>query len=239
MAVAMAPRSRAASLCGSPTRRVTRALSTSGTTKSRLRARPGDAGLPVRRSSPTFVAFIEVAAHELDQSRHRLGRVVAMGAEVQRRTLGRLECHHLHDALGIDPRSILGQAQLDPAGESLGELRQLDGRTRMQADLMLNDARARDCAFRDGPVVHRAEYSSAVCRTVSTLDPPAASVAATTAPTTRGALQFSTRLRFSSGSISIAISLLVCARPRSSSTTTPLSDQARSMAAMIWPTSVP
>src|SRR5688500_18294474 len=109
----------------------------------------------------------------------------------------------------------------------------------MQADLMFDEDRARGRIVRDGPIIHRAEYSSAVWRTISTLAPPAASVAATTAPSTTGALQSRTLLRRSSGSISIAISLLVSAPPRSTSTTTPALDQARSMADMIWPTSVP
>src|SRR5688572_9494453 len=239
IAPAIAAHRRSASRSGSSAERNAAARSVSDSTNSRLRARPGDAGRPVRRSSVTAVAFVEVAAHQIDQGLHRLRRVAAVGAEMQGRALGCLERHHLHDALGIDPRAAFAEAELDLAGEGLGELGELHGRARMQADLMRDDDRSGGGLVRGGPVLHRAEYSSAVCRTTSTLDPPDASVAATTAPSTSGALQISTLPRRSSGSISIAISLLVSAPPRSTSTTTPALDQARSIAAMICPTSVP
>ena len=70
-------------------------------------------------------------------------------------------------------------------------------------------------------------------------DPPEASAAAMTAPSTMGALQMTARSRRSGGSISTAISLLVSAPPRSTSTATPFSLQTLSMAPMIAPTSVP
>src|SRR5467141_142633 len=81
--------------------------------------------------------------------------------------------------------------------------------------------------------------SSAVRRTASRLAPEAASVAAMTAPSTTGALQTTTRSRRDSGNISIAISLLVSAPPRSTRIATPRSDHARSIAAIIASTLVP
>src|SRR5271169_202674 len=77
------------------------------------------------------------------------------------------------------------------------------------------------------PAGDHGDNSSAVRRTVARFAPPEASVAAITAPSTIGALQTTTRPRFSSASISIAISLLVSAPPRSTRIATPASDHAR------------
>ena len=70
-------------------------------------------------------------------------------------------------------------------------------------------------------------------------EPPEASVAAITAPSTIGALHTTTLPRLSSGSISTAISLFVSAPPRSTRMATPAGDQARSIAAMIPSTDGP
>src|SRR5882757_6382452 len=83
------------------------------------------------------------------------------------------------------------------------------------------------------------DSSSATRFTISSGEPPDASVAAITAPSTIGALHTATRPRRFSSSISTAISLLVSAPPRSTSMTTPAGVQARSIAARMAATSVP
>src|SRR5580704_16775894 len=75
-------------------------------------------------------------------------------------------------------------------------------------------------------VLHCGESSSAVRLTVSNVEPPDASVAAMTAPSTIGALHTTTRPRRSASSISTAISLFVSTPPRSPRTTTPASSVA-------------
>src|SRR5690606_29392640 len=108
------------------------------------------------------------------------------------------------------------------------ELRELDRRARMQADL-IGQQRA---GLEDlgGDRDHGCKNSSAVRRTCSRDAPPEASVAAITAPSTIGASQTTTRLRRSSSSRSTAISALVSAPPRSTRIATPRADQARSIA---------
>src|ERR1700731_1850155 len=88
-------------------------------------------------------------------------------------------------------------------------------------------------------VLHYGESSSAVRLTVSNVEPPDASVAAMTAPSTIGALHTTTRPRRSVSSISTAISLFVSAPPRSTRMATPASDQAASIACRIDSTLVP
>ena len=114
----------------------------------------------------------------------------------------------------------------------------------MQPDLILvRMAEAKTGEF-GMKLVLRSPYcgvsSSAMRFTVSKVEPPEASVAAMTAPSTIGALHTTTRPRRSSSSISMAISLFVSAPPRS----TRIGHARRqtmlvSMAAMIAPTSVP
>src|SRR5271154_272783 len=88
-------------------------------------------------------------------------------------------------------------------------------------------------------VLHYGESSSAVRLTASKVEPPDASVAAITAPSTIGALHTTTRPRRSASSISTAISLFVSAPPRSTRMATPASDHARSIASRIDATPVP
>src|SRR5262245_66615253 len=90
IAPAIAARRRSASVAESLTGRDAAALLLSARTNTRLNARPGDAGLPMRRSSPTAVPFIEIAADQRDQRRHGLRRIVAARAEMQGRALGGL-----------------------------------------------------------------------------------------------------------------------------------------------------
>ena len=73
--------------------------------------------------------------------------------------------------------------------------------------------------------------------TSSSEAPPFAEAAAATAPSTRGASL--SRTREPSSTISVAISALMSALPRSISTSTPSSDSARSMAACTRVASVP
>ena len=69
--------------------------------------------------------------------------------------------------------------------------------------------------------------------TVAKSDPPQASVAAITAPSTTGASQITTLRCCSAGNISIAISLLVSAPPKSTRIATPASDHALSIAVQL------
>src|SRR5882724_5575174 len=184
--------------------------------------------------------LIEVALDEADQRFQRLRGIVSIGPEEDGRAHTKFETHHAHDALGIDPVLRPFAPHPDFGIEALGELGQLHGRPRMETHLMGDEdgafGRVRHHCFQ---ARHRGESSSAVARTAWRLPPPAASVAAITAPSTIGALQTTTLSRRSSGSISIAISLLLSAPPRSTRIATPLGDQALSMAARIEATSVP
>src|SRR4029077_7853267 len=109
---------------------------------------------------------------------------------------------------------IRRQPEIDLRFECLRKLGQLDRGPGMQAHLVSHENRCPKLAHPRVP--HQTGVSSSAVRcTTSSEAPEAASVAAITAPSTTGALQTTTRLRRSSGNISIAISLLVSAPPRS------------------------
>src|SRR5579871_599719 len=203
-------------------------------------ARPGEATLPSNIRSGWFV-LIEIALDQSHQGIHGRVRVGAGGTEEDRRALAQLQTHHPDDALGIDPALHAVAAQMDRRGEALGELGQLHRRPGVEPDLMGDYGGAFDRAFgtHDLPLIQGGDNSSAVARTCSRLPPPADSVAAMTAPSTMGALQITILSRHASGNISMAISLLVSAPPRSTSTATPLLDHTFLIAAMIEATSVP
>src|SRR3984893_195041 len=194
--------------------------------------------------------LVETARDEIDERANRCIGVTARCAKVQKRSLGSLHPHDLDRAFGVDPRAVRLERQLHRRRETLGELGQLDRRARVQADLV-GEERGSDDGRRLGhghkailtPCHLAAAYcgdsSSAIRFTVSSDEPPDASVAAITAPSTMGALHTATRPRRFSSSISTAISLLVSAPPRSTSMTTPAGGPARSIAAMKAATSVP
>src|SRR5688572_22556215 len=98
-------------------------------------ARPGEAGRPVSSSGAGMGwlpgrtgRLIEVAGDQRDESLDRFFCILTLGAEIENGVFRRLRRHDLDDALGVDPRPVFRDGELDTAGERLGELRQLDGR---------------------------------------------------------------------------------------------------------------
>src|SRR5262245_47771212 len=192
----------------------------------------------MRSAMRVLWSILEISIDQHHQRVERSLRILSFRAKIDGRVLWRLRRHDLDDALGVDPGTVRRQPEIDPGFKCLGKLGQLDRGPGVQPDLVSHENRCPKLAHPRIP--HQTGVSSsAVRRTTSSDAPEAASVAAITAPSTTGALQTTTRLRRSSGSISIAISLLVSAPPRSTRMATPFSDQALSIAAMIASTLVP
>ena len=59
-----------------------------------------------------------------------------LGAQEQRRALGRLGRHHLDDGLGVDPRTFRADSAIDLRRKSLGELGELHRGPRVEPDLV-------------------------------------------------------------------------------------------------------
>src|SRR5260221_2833851 len=192
--------------------------------------------------------FLKIAIDEFDQRLNGILRIRTGRPEMQLAIARRLQRHHLGDTFCINPRPLCCDCDIDAGAESLGKLCQFDRWTRMQARLVYQDhipqhRRLRNChtvfILFNACDAYCGDSSSAIFLTRESGAPLAASVAAMTAPSTMGALQTTTLLWRSSGSISIAISLLVSAPPTSTRIATPASLQARSMAPMIAGTLVP
>src|SRR5205823_7980890 len=183
---------------------------------------PGAAGRPSMRWAARCVlwSILKISVDKRHQ-RFQCGlRIASLGAKIDRRILRRLGSHYLDNALGVDPWTIRRQTQIDPRLEGLRQLGQFDRRAGMQPDLVSHEYRCAELVHT--VFLHQTGVnSSAVRRTASSVAPDAASVAAMTAPSTTGALQTTIRSRRDSGSISIAISLLVSAPPRSTRMATP------------------
>src|SRR5258706_12414446 len=208
---------------------------TSGPTAS-----PGATGVPVSKTIAVAISGFgfEVALDQSNQRAHCGLRVRAFRAEMQKCVLGCLGLHLLDDAFHVRPRSFVRRSEFDPGTEALRQLRKPDRATRMQPDLVQH-AHLSFFLLRHLLRPYAGLSSSAVRRTSSSDDPADASVAAITAPSTIGALHTTTRVCCLSGNISIAISLLVSAPPRSTSTATPASDHARLIAARTSSTLLP
>src|SRR5712664_1078649 len=195
--------------------------------QSRRRHLAFELALPLR-------SLVEVAPHQLGDGGQGLGSVGALGLEKEGLSSRGLERQHAGDALGVGPFAVLAHAQPELRLEALGQFGELDRGPRMEPGGVGDQRRSGE----DPPDGHR-NISSVVARTFARLLPPAASVAAMTAPSTTGAEQTTTLACHSLGNISIAISELVSAPPRSTSTATPLGLYTCSMQCLIAATSVP
>src|SRR5882762_1540714 len=193
--------------------------------------------------------LVETAHDEIDKRADRCVSVAARCTKMQKRSLGGLHPHDPDRALGVDPRAVHLERQFHRCRETLGELGQLDRGAGVQPDLVGEERGSNNGRLGHGhesnphssylAAAYCGDNSSAIRFTVSSDEPPDASVAAITAPSTIGALHTATRPRRFSSSISTAISLLVSAPPRSTRITTPAGVQARSIAARMAATSVP
>src|SRR4051794_18502266 len=144
------------------------------------------------------MGLVEVALDQGAQLRERGPGAFAIGFELDQRPGAELQSHHLDHALRVDPFSVGCATNADNAGKALGELGELDRGPGMQA------GRVGDHHL--GAHGGHGPSSSAAAQTASSEPPPEASVAATTAPSTMGALQIRTTEERSPSSISIAIS---------------------------------
>src|SRR5437868_1547993 len=186
-----------------------------------------------------WARFREICGDQIDQRGDRRLRIVARCLYLDSAAVRRAHRHDLGHALGVDPVGGVGDADRNLGLELLGELGELDRGASMHADgvhelhVAGHDLPVSLRSFQHVhfpsfllPTLQPAESSSATALTSSSELPPAASVAAMTAPSTIGALQTTTRFRRSGSSISTAISLLVSAPPRSTRIATPFADQA-------------
>src|SRR5262249_40937439 len=193
----------------------------------------------------------EIGRDQIDQGGDRALGVFAQRFDFDDAVARCAQRHHFGDAFCIDPFGRVGGANGNLRLKLFGELGQLHRRPRMHArgvhesHAAGNDsavgALQRHCVLDRSSLArpHAADNSSATALTWSSELPPAASVAAITAPSTIGALQTTTRSRRSGCSISTAISLLVSAPPRSTRIATPFGDHTLLMASMINGTLVP
>src|SRR6478735_4790203 len=217
----------------------------------RTEGEPGRCGEAGKAAFHHASLLIELACDDIDERSERGGSIFAAGLEMKHFALGRLDAHDLHRALGIGPRAGRAGRDLYTGAEALGGLGKLHRGPGMKPDLVGEQGAGRHLLHPCIPLatlplagigrhlVHADINSSAVACTTASVEPPDASVAAITAPSTMGALQMTMRSRRSSGIISTAISLLVSAPPRSTRMATPASDHALSIAAMMAATSVP
>src|SRR5205814_3249041 len=140
LAAAMAARNRLDSSSALPCRRTTDRTSSASST-SGPRARPGETGVPCKQTTgvvslPIVVQIGEIALHELRERARRLVGITAVGSKIQGRHEWRLHCHHAGDAFRIGPWPVFRKSDPYVGLEALRELSQLNGGARVQSALV-------------------------------------------------------------------------------------------------------